>query len=165
MSRSRITTGVCHPTPHFILVNMSELLKFKAGRVQYNEETGEATPIRGQGNVVLKKSSEDEHLLAIQWQPRAAYGQQLTASEELMILPGDVAFEHMEECTTGRVISLRFESSGQREMYWLQDPVSGDLNQLSDADRHILERLNELANQELDEDDEDEEADEPMSVA
>lgn len=145
---------------------MSELIKFKAGRVQYDEETGQATPLRGQGNVILKRSSDDDSLLAIQWRPRAAYGQSLQPTEELMVLPGDVTFEHIKECKTGRVISLRFESSGRREMYWLQDPVSGDLNELSDADRLNLERLNELANQELEEDDEEEEApSEPVAVA
>ena len=134
-----------------------QLLSFNAGRVEYDEESGQAKPLRGQGRVVLKHSSEDDSILAIQWQPRAAYGQVLQPSEELMVLPGDVEFEHIQECSTGRVISLRFQSSGKRVLYWLQDPTSGDLNVLTDQDRHILDQLNELANRDLEEDEEEDE--------
>lgn len=134
-----------------ILSSMNGVLyKFKAGQVKLDEQTGVATPLRGQGYVVVKESEEDPSLIAIQWQPRGAY-MSLKPSEELMVLPGDVEFSSVPECTTGRVISMRFTSSGQRLLYWFQEPPTGDLNQLSEEDEEIILKLNDLASTDVEE--------------
>lgn len=135
-----------------------EIYSFKAGRVDYNDTNGEATPVRGQGKVVLQRSSEDPSLLAILWKPRSSY-LRAQPTEQLMILPGDVEFEHVKECTTGRVISMKFMSSGKRTLYWLQDPPQGDLDQMSTSDQEILDKLRELSNTSFDDEDEEMEDD------
>lgn len=137
---------------------MSALFEFRAGRVDLNEETGDATPLSSRGKLVLKPSSEDESLKAIQWQPRDGF-QNVPSDEELMVLPGDIEFARVAECETGRVLSMKFLSSGHRKLFWIQTPPVGDLNEWSAADNELLEKLNDLANQEPEDEEDDGEAD------
>lgn len=139
---------------------MSTLFEFRAGRVDFNEETGEATPLRSRGKLVLKPSSEDDSLRAIQWQPRDGF-QNTASDEELMVLPGDVEFTPVYECETGRIISMKFLSSGHRKLFWIQTPPAGDLNEWSAADKELLEKLNELSNEEPEDEEEDDGEAEP----
>lgn len=65
-------------------------------------------------------------------------------------------FTHVPYCQTGRIIQMRFNSSGERHLFWLQDAPKGDLHELSKDDMAILEKLNELANlEDLDESEDD----------
>jgi len=133
------------------------LFDFKAGRVEFNESTGQAKPLAGQGRVTLMSSSEDPSLLGLQWLPRGSHTS-LPAGEELLLVPGDVEFTPISECSTGRVIQMRFQSSGERKLFWLQDAPEGDLHVFGKGDREIIEKLNELSNSFGEEEEEEEEA-------
>lgn len=122
----------------------------KAGKVDVDFQSGQATPIAGQGKLVLGPSSEDPSFLGAKWVPRGK-NRNSSPSEDLLLVPGDVQFSHVPECKTGRVIEMRFNSSGERHLYWLQDASEGDLHELSAQDAAVLEKLNELANTDLEE--------------
>lgn len=140
-------------------MSLPQVYEVKAGRVDVDFETGVATPVAGQGKLVLGTSSEDPLFLGARWEPRGK-NRGASSSEDLLLVPGDVQFSHVPECRTGRVIEMRFNSSGERHLYWLQDAPQGDLHELTDQDRAVLARLNDLANEELDDEGEhDEEVD------
>lgn len=122
----------------------------KAGRVDVNFETGLATPIAGQGKLVLATSTEDPSFLGARWEPRAK-NRSISSTESLLLVPGDVQFSHVPECRTGRVIEMRFHSSGERHLFWLQEAPQGDLHELTEQDKAVIARLNEMANEEVEE--------------
>lgn len=137
-----------------------QVLKFKAGRVEYNEETGDAVPKRGQGLIEVTQGSDDEPWYTFAWKPRNVSGRrvdgrsaQQAEADELMIFPGDAEWKHVPECTTGRVFVLRFKSSDAQMFFWMQEPNNSEkLDDLTAEDKRILAKMEEI----LTEPDEDE---------
>lgn len=136
----------------------SEALTFKAGRVEYDETTKQATPLAGPGQVIVQRKPDDPLFCSLTWERRAPKGksQALGTSapeeefEELLLFPGDAEWNHVKECTTGRVFELKFKSSGQRHVFWMQAPTSDSTNisALSNEDKTIAEQMKQFLDEE-----------------
>lgn len=136
----------------------SSIVQFKAGRVEYDEETKQATPKRGQGLVKVTKNPDDPSLFSFIWEPR---GKNKNAEkDELLLFPGDASWTHVTECTTGRVFALTFKTSGQKLLFWMQSPVESGkpVGELTKDDNKVAEQLAKI----LDEDSLIEDADAPQ---
>lgn len=141
-------------------MSSSSIVQFKAGRVDYDEETKQATPKRGQGLVKVTKNPDDPSLFSFSWEPR---GKNKNAEkDELLLFPGDASWTHVTECDTGRVFALNFKTSGQRILFWMQSPVDSgkSVNELTSEDNKIGEQLTKI----LDEDSLIEDADAPATT-
>ena len=56
------------------------------------------------------------------------------------MFPGDAELLKVDECTTGRVLVLKFKSSSQKLFFWLQESNT-------DRDQIVLQQANTLINQ------------------
>ncbi|GMM35968.1 proteasome regulatory particle lid subunit [Saccharomycopsis crataegensis] len=141
---------------------MSVILKFKAGKVDYNEETHKCTPKPLKGEVTIKKVEDDESFYDFSWESRektAAGVAHNPDEDELLIIPGDVTWKHVKSCTTGRVFCLNF-TSGAKSFYWMQDKNDNedDPSELSAKDKEIAAKIQKLISDDsaaADDDDED----------
>lgn len=132
---------------HIYLFIMTELIQFKAGKVDYNEQTKQCTPKRGTGLIKVTKNPEDPMLYSFIWEPRGNYKTVAgpDTRDELLLFPGDAQWTHVKQCTTGRVFALKFKSSGQKLVFWLQSPTDGEnLGELSAEDKRISAELRKL---------------------
>lgn len=146
-------------------INMSgdtAALTFKAGRVEYDETTKQATPLAGSGQVIVQRKPDDPMFCSLTWERRATKGKPLGTStpeeefEELLLFPGDAEWNHVKECTTGRVFELKFKSSGQRHVFWMQAPTSdSNLSTLSNEDKTIAEQMKQFLEEEAAAEDEE----------
>ncbi|GME73472.1 unnamed protein product [Ambrosiozyma monospora] len=138
-------------------------LKFKAGRVNYNEQTNVYTPSPIKGEITIKPSdeAEGEGFYNFTWAPRESVN---TASstpgvteadsepEELLVIAGDVTWKRVKSCKTGRVYMLTFISSGAKNLFWLQEPNGEDeednngagLSKESARDKEIFDEITKL---------------------
>lgn len=118
-------------------------IKFNAGKVQYDEETGKCTPLPHKGVILIKPNEDDEEFFDFTWTPKGNSGN--VEKDELLVIPGDVTFKHVKSCKTGRIVVLTFLSSGAKNMYWLQDVGDDDdLSKLTEKDASLLEQVNSL---------------------
>jgi hypothetical protein len=53
----------------------------------------------------------------LQWIPRPG----TEPEDDLIVFPGDFTFEHVPECTSGRVYLLTFKPTKARRFFWMQD--------------------------------------------
>jgi 26S proteasome regulatory subunit N13 len=126
---------------------MTEIIQFKAGKVEYDEETKQCTPERGTGLIKVAKNPEDPMLYSFIWEPRGNYKTVAgpDARDELLLFPGDAQWKHVKQCTTGRVFALTFKSSGQKLIFWMQNPTDGENpGDLSAEDKRLSESLQKL---------------------
>lgn len=93
-------------------------LNFNAGKVDYNEETGIYTPLACPGEIVVDNSLEGEGCYSFVWRPRSSSSEKI---EELLVFEGDVVWQKINSCTSGRVYMLAFLSSGAKNLFWMQD--------------------------------------------
>lgn len=93
-------------------------LRVNAGKVVFNEATETYTPLAGPGEIVVDHSPEGEGCYSFSWKPRNS-----TAADcdELLVFEGDVVWQKVNSCTSGRVYMLAFLSSGAKHLYWMQD--------------------------------------------
>ncbi|KAF6011759.1 hypothetical protein HII13_002227 [Brettanomyces bruxellensis] len=121
------------------------VLKFHAGKVDFNEQTGIYTPNSVKGEIILQPSEEGEGFYSFKWSPRddTVSG---VESEDLLLIADDVAWRHVKSCKTGRVYMLLFLSSGAKHMYWMQDDngEEDDPSKETEKDKKIFEKFHEL---------------------
>ncbi|EDK40719.1 hypothetical protein PGUG_04817 [Meyerozyma guilliermondii ATCC 6260] len=134
------------------------LVKFNAGKVQYDETTHKCTPLPHKGVISIKVNSDEEGFYDFTWTPKSSNGER----DELLIIPGDVSFKPVKSCTTGRVVALTFLSSGAKNLYWFQDVGDDEqLNSFTTKDDEIIRKINELIAVGDDDDDEEQATAEP----
>lgn len=124
-------------------MSIQPIITFKAGQCILDEETGKVQPQPTPGYVYLY--SEDD-LVHFCWRPRAA---SLDSPElDLIMFPTDGNFNpYRKTRVSGRVFVLKFSSSSQRHLFWLQSKSqspSGDPSYFSPRDLKIGEAVNDL---------------------
>ncbi|KAG0287252.1 adhesion regulating molecule 1 [Dissophora globulifera] len=109
------------------------LLQFKAGRCFREGDTNTVQPDPTKGLVYME---EEDGLMHFYWKNRTTN----TVDDDLILFPGDAELKSVPECTTGRVVMLRFKSSSQKLFFWLQEVNT-------DRDHIILQQANALISQ------------------
>lgn len=93
--------------------DQGSLVDFKAGKLVLQGTTVTADPRKGR--LVLL---QEEGLTKLQWRLRPSD----TVEDNLVVFPGEITVEKVPECTTGRVILLRFVSDPSNKMFfWMQE--------------------------------------------
>ncbi|KZM23913.1 uncharacterized protein EKO05_0009255 [Ascochyta rabiei] len=141
-------------------MSIEPLITFKAGKCEITARDGNkqsVKPVRTQGYVYLYQG-EDE-FVHFCWRPR---NKSLDESElDLIMIPGDGSFspytgkdaaedsESVKSPTDGRVFVLKFNSSSQRYLFWLQSKsqhTRGDASWFSERDLKIGQVVDLLLN-------------------
>ncbi|KAF2631176.1 hypothetical protein BU25DRAFT_407711 [Macroventuria anomochaeta] len=141
-------------------MSIQPLITFKAGKCEITARDGNkqsVKPVRTQGYVYLYQG-EDE-FVHFCWRPR---DKSLDESElDLIMIPGDGSFspytgkdaaedsESVKSPTDGRVFVLKFNSSSQRYLFWLQSMSQhprGDASWFSERDLKIGQIVDLLLN-------------------
>ncbi|KAI8088855.1 proteasome complex subunit Rpn13 ubiquitin receptor-domain-containing protein [Halteromyces radiatus] len=78
----------------------------------------------------------DDQLMHFYWKERKHNSQ---PEDDLIIFPDEAELVRVPECTTGRVILLKFKTSSQRLFYWMQKLDD-------DMDEQMIQRVNQLIN-------------------
>jgi len=116
------------------------LIEFKAGRtlVQPGSESDKkkVVPIPKKGLVYIMNSSDN--LLHFYWKNRDTNKNEL----DLILFPGDSEYMKVKECTDGRVFMLKFKSSKERHLFWMQEPNA-------DRDDELFKKVNELLSNQI----------------
>ncbi|VDO38672.1 unnamed protein product [Brugia timori] len=100
-------------------MNNGYLVEFKAGRS--NLQAGSTVDRRKvvadktKGLVFIKQSSDQ--LMHFCWKNRETGA----IVDDLIIFPGDTEFLRVKECTDGRVYMLKFKSTDEKRLFWMQD--------------------------------------------
>jgi 26S proteasome regulatory subunit N13 len=132
-------------------------IRFRAGRVLYDEQTKIATPEQIQGVITIQPSPEEESFYSFEWTPKDKVVS--VEKEELLVIPGDVTWKQITQAKTGRIFELKFLSSGARHLFWLQEVNDNedDLSELSKKDQELLERIDKIFEPAEEEQEEEEE--------
>ncbi|CAI2348030.1 unnamed protein product [Caenorhabditis sp. 36 PRJEB53466] len=113
------------------------IVEFKAGRSRLEAGSSEsmrrviAEPTKG---LVYIKQSNDQ-LMHFCWKDRETGAQ----VDDLIIFPDDAEFKAVTGCTDGKVYMLKFKSSGEMKLFWLQDSAP-------DVDKDIVKKVNDALN-------------------
>ncbi|CAB3401290.1 unnamed protein product [Caenorhabditis bovis] len=113
------------------------IVEFKAGKSTLEPGSAEnmkkvvANPKKG---LVYVKQSNDM-LVHFCWKDRET-GE---VSDDLIIFPGDTEFKQVNGCPDGKVYMLKFKSSKEMRLYWLQDGNP-------DADKDLVKKVNDALN-------------------
>ncbi|KAF9335570.1 Squalene epoxidase [Podila minutissima] len=132
------------------MASTSTLLEFKAGRCFRQEGTNTVKPDPAKGLVYVE---EQDELLHFFWKNRTT-GE---VEDDLILFPGDAEMVSVPQCTTGRVLMLQFKSSSQKLFYWLQE-------RKTDRDEVILHQTNALIQQSAEDDEDDIQMDEDVTM-
>lgn len=93
-------------------------LRFNAGQVSFNEALQKYIPLPTPGEIIVDNSPEGDGCYSFVWRPRDSTSAE---TEELLVFQGDVVWQKINSCTSGRVYMLAFLSSGAKHLYWMQD--------------------------------------------
>uniref|UniRef100_A0A8R1DL77 Proteasomal ubiquitin receptor ADRM1 homolog n=1 Tax=Caenorhabditis japonica TaxID=281687 RepID=A0A8R1DL77_CAEJA len=113
------------------------MVEFKAGRSRL--EPGSAEHMRRvvaeptKGLVYIKQSSD--MLVHFCWKDRESGA----LVDDLIIFPEDAEFKAVNGCTDGKVYMLKFKSSGEMKLFWLQDSNP-------DAEKDLVKKVNDALN-------------------
>lgn len=117
--------------------NSGHLVEFKAGRsILQPGSTPEKRKVvadKTKGLVFIKQSNDQ--LMHFCWKNRET-GQ---VPDDLIIFPGDTEFIRIKECTDGRVYMLKFKSTDERRLFWMQEGET-------DKDDEYCKKVNEVLN-------------------
>ncbi|CAO3563893.1 unnamed protein product [Mortierella alpina] len=119
------------------MASANHLLQFRAGRCFREDDTHTVKPDPAKGLVYM---DEEDGLMHFYWKNRTTN----TLDDDLILFPGDAELVTVPECTTGRVVMLKFKSSSQKLFFWLQEANT-------DRDAIILQQANALINQGMEE--------------
>ncbi|KAK6338660.1 hypothetical protein TWF696_009471 [Orbilia brochopaga] len=126
---------------------MNSSVTIKAGRCFPEPNSARLVPSPVPGEINVEVAQEDE-LLHFRWRPRRGE----TVSEEefdLIVFPGDASFipyQHpVGAPADGRICVLKFQSSDQRHMFWLQTKSGGsDPGKFSRQDLLVIKKIDRL---------------------
>lgn len=124
-------------TPRAAGGNNGYLVEFKAGRSNIQPGTTpdkrKVVADKTKGLVFIKQS--EDRLMHFCWKNRESG----VVVDDLIIFPGDTEFMRIKECVDGKVFMLKFKSSDERRLFWLQEPAT-------DADKNLIEKVNDTLN-------------------
>ncbi|KAI7862864.1 proteasome complex subunit Rpn13 ubiquitin receptor-domain-containing protein [Spinellus fusiger] len=109
----------------------SYLIKFNAGKC--TQQGNLLKPDMRKGTIYMDQS--DDQLMHFYWKERKASHPE----DDLIIFPDEAELTRVTECTTGRVYLLKFKSSSQSLLFWMQDKDSS-------KDEQVVARVNHLIN-------------------
>lgn len=113
------------------------IVEFKAGRSRLEPGSAENTrrviaePTKG---LVYIKQSNDM-LIHFCWKDRESGA----LVDDLIIFPDDAEFKLVNGCPDGKVYMLKFKTSNEMKLFWLQDSSP-------DADKDLVKRVNDAIN-------------------
>ncbi|SCV02692.1 LAMI_0H02014g1_1 [Lachancea mirantina] len=127
-------------------------LHINAGVADFDESSRICTPKPVKGEINVKASEEAEGFYDFHWQAKEKVAGANLEPIELILIPGETRWVQVKSSKNGRVFCLVF-SSGEKYFFWLQDALEGTtkLNELSDADKTVTEKLNDILKVEEDE--------------
>ncbi|RKP18692.1 hypothetical protein ROZALSC1DRAFT_29638, partial [Rozella allomycis CSF55] len=108
---------------------MTVLLQYKAGICKYENNIVTSDPRKG----FLIIEQDEESLIHLVWKERNKEQKEL----DLLLFPQDACLFKVPQCTTGRVWLLKFQTSNQKNFFWIQEP-------LVDKDEETFTKINEL---------------------
>ncbi|KAI8329761.1 proteasome complex subunit Rpn13 ubiquitin receptor-domain-containing protein [Chlamydoabsidia padenii] len=108
------------------------LVQFNAGKCI--REGNLLKPDLRKGMIYMDQA--DDQLMHFYWKERKHNS---LPEDDLIIFPDEAELVRVPECTTGRVLVLKYKNSSQRLFYWMQK-----LDE--DLDETMIERVNQLIN-------------------
>ncbi|KAI9496764.1 proteasome complex subunit Rpn13 ubiquitin receptor-domain-containing protein [Zychaea mexicana] len=108
------------------------LVQFNAGKCIREGNT--IKPDLRKGMIYMDQT--DEQLMYFYWKERKSSTE---PEEERIIFPDEAEFVRVTQCTTGRVYSLNYKSSGEKLFFWMQ-------NKSDEKDEEYVSRVNRLIN-------------------
>ncbi|KJH49054.1 adhesion regulating molecule region [Dictyocaulus viviparus] len=113
------------------------LVEFKAGRSYLQPATAankkKVVADKTKGLVFIKQSNDQ--LMHFCWKNRETGA----VVDDLIIFPGDTEFKEVKGCPDGKVYMLKFKTSDERRLFWIQDGNA-------DADRDLCKKVNDTLN-------------------
>lgn len=113
------------------------LVEFKAGRSFLQPATApnkkKVVADKTKGLVFIKQSNDQ--LMHFCWKNRESGA----IVDDLIIFPGDTEFKEVKGCPDGKVYMLKFKTSDERRLFWIQD---GNV----DADKDLCKKVNDALN-------------------
>uniref|UniRef100_A0A1I7TMN1 Proteasomal ubiquitin receptor ADRM1 homolog n=1 Tax=Caenorhabditis tropicalis TaxID=1561998 RepID=A0A1I7TMN1_9PELO len=113
------------------------IVEFKAGRSRLEAGNGE-----GIRNVVAEQTKGlvfikqiDDMVVHFYWKNRETG----SVVMDLIVFPDDAEFKPVHGCPDGKVFMLKFKSSGEMKVFWLQDTSP-------DADKDLVKKVNDALN-------------------
>ncbi|SCU98545.1 LADA_0H13784g1_1 [Lachancea dasiensis] len=124
---------------------MSEIFKFRAGIADFDENSKVCSPNPIKGEIVVKHSEEAEGFYDFEWKPTEKVASGNIQTIELILIPDTTKWVHIKSSKNGRIFCLVF-SSEEKYFFWMQDKHQGSeqLNELSEADKSIVRKFDEL---------------------
>ena len=148
---------------------MSKSFSFRAGIATFDEETKMCHPEPMQGAITISPSGQDDEMVDeadedddemgfwdFQWSTRdRSTSGHASDPIQLILIPGETTWIHVKSCPDARVFALVF-SSNEKYFFWLQEknPAGLALNELSDKDKSIFDKIVALLNPGADDEDE-----------
>lgn len=121
---------------------MEEPITFRAGKCDYDEQTGICTPKPMRGKITIKASEEAQGFYDFEWSTKERISGVAVEPIEFILIPGETKWIEIKSAKNGRVLCLLF-STGEKWFFWLQEKHAGyeSLNEWSDKDKELFAKL------------------------